>query len=264
MTTSATHTSDAQRNLPLFYTKPVLLRFEEHRRKALKPARGFGFSASANAVPLLTAEFSRAVRNYPIVFADTAQVPSCAVLGLKEGQNLFTANDGFWRAGTYVPAYLRRYPFIVTDRHDEVGHLLAIDAACDRLVEIGASADAEPLFDDKGGPAPMTAQAMAFCHAFHEDQRRDEGFGAALLKQGLLVRRHAEMQFPDRSRSTLDGFRVVDAEKFRALSDRDLLLDWHRRGWLAAINLHLASMQNWETLLLLNAEINKTIEQGAA
>ncbi len=30
-----------------------------------------------------------------------------AVLGLKEGQNLFPARTGFWKAGTYVPAYLR-------------------------------------------------------------------------------------------------------------------------------------------------------------
>ncbi len=109
----------------------------------------------------------------------------------------------------------------------------------------------------------MTAEAMAFCNAFHQDHLRGEKFGAALLDQGLLVHRHANMQFPDNSRYTLDGFQVVDEEKFRSLSDPDLLLDWHHKGWLAAIILHLASMNNWETLLLLNAEQN-TAEQGAA
>lgn len=186
MTKSVARSSDTQSELPLLYTKPVLLRFEKHRRKALRPAKGSGFSAAANAVPLLTTECVQAVRNYPIVFADTALAPALAVLGLKEGQNLSTAIDGFWRAGTYVPAYPRRYPFFVTDRHDKVGHLLAIDPAADRLVDLGV------------------------------------------------------------------------------LSGRDLLPDRHRRGWLAAIHLHLASMQNRERLHLLNAEINNTIEQGAA
>lgn len=243
-------------SLPLFYKDPVLLRHEAHRHNALKPAGGFGFSAAANAVPLVVAEFAHAVRHYPIVFTDAARPSALAVLGLKENQNLFIAGNGAWRNGTYIPAYLRRYPFIVTDFGDRGGPLLAIDAASDRFTEIGGAADAEPLFDDRGGPSPVTAQAMAFCHAFHQDHLRDEGFGKALLDHGLLVQRHAAMQFPDNSRYTLNGFRVVDAEKFLALSDPDLLLDWHRRGWLAAINLHLASMNNWEALLLLNAERN--------
>ncbi|KYB45556.1 hypothetical protein AB664_38460 [Brucella anthropi] len=161
------------------------------------------------------------------------------------------------------PGLPPRYPFIVTDFTDQSGQLLAIDTASDRFTDIGSSDDAEPLFDEKGGPSRMTAEAMAFCNAFHQDHLRGEKFGAALLDQGLLVHRHANMQFPDNSRYTLDGFQVVDEEKFRSLSDPDLLLDWHHKGWLAAIILHLASMNNWETLLLLNAEQN-TAEQGAA
>ena len=251
------------RVFPLFYRNPVLVRYETHRQNALKPGGDFRFSAGANAVPLLVTEFAQAARHYPIVFTDAASPTTLAVLGLKENQNLFSGGNGSWRAGTYVPAYLRRYPFIVTDFGDRGGPLLAIDAASERVTEIGAGADAEPLFDDRGDPSAVTAQAMAFCHAFHQDHLRDEGLGKALLDQGLLVARHAAMQFPDNSRYTLNGFRVVDAEKFLALSDADLLLDWHRRGWICAINLHLASINNWENLLLLNAEAN-TAGQGAA
>ncbi|MCZ7463975.1 SapC family protein [Rhizobium rhizogenes] len=248
--------------MPLFYQKPILLCFEDHRNAALRPANGYGFCAGANAAPLLVSEFAHAVRHYPIVFTDTASPETVAVSGLREGQNLFVASDGFWRAGAYVPAYLRRYPFIVTDFTEDARQLLAIDAACSRFTEIGASADDQPLFDDHGGPAPVTAQAMAFCNAFHQDYLRDHGFGRALLDRGLLRPRHADLRFPDNSRYTLDGFMVVDAEKFTALSDRDLLLDWHRRGWLAAVHLHLASMNNWEALLLLTTERAET-EQGA-
>ncbi|WP_234190312.1 SapC family protein [Shinella sp. NM-101] len=249
---------------PLFYKNPVVLRYETHRKAALKRTGDFGFSAAANAVPLLVSEFGRAVQHYPIVFTDTASPYPLAMLGLRENQNLFIGGPGSWRAGTYVPAYLRRYPFTVANFGDQAGPLLAIDTASERVTEIGRGGDLDPLFEDGGGPSPVTAQAMAFCHAFHQDHLRDEGFGRALLELGLLVQRHAVMQFPDNSRYTLNGFCVVDAEKFRALSDADLLIDWHRRGWISAIDLHLASMNNWETLLLLNAEASTTTGQGVA
>lgn len=256
-------TSQSEGALPLFYKQPVLLRFEQHRRKALKPANGFGFSAGANAVPLLVSEFAQAARFFPIVFTGAAHPRPYAVLGLKEGQNLFSAENGSWKAGTYVPAYLRRYPFIVTDFADQTGQLLAIDTASDRFTEVGASPDAQPLFDDKGGPTPATAEAMAFCHAFHQDHVRGDALGRELKERGLLLDRHADMQFPDDSRYRLNGFMIVDAEKFRSLSDPAVLLDWHGKDWLAAIALHLASMSNWEALLRLNAE-QTTAEQGAA
>lgn len=251
-----------QSDLPLFYKNPVLLRLEQHRNKALRPANGYGFSATTNAVPLLINEFAHAVRHYPIVFTGADRPTATAVLGLKGGQNLFVATNGAWRDATYVPAYLRRYPFIVTDAPDGASQLLAIDAACERFTDLGASADARPLFNDAGGPAPAAGEAMAFCHAFHQGHLRGEGFGRALLEQGLLVARHADMRLPDGSRHTLDGFMVVDMEKFLAVSDAELLRDWHAKGWLAAINLHWASMLNWETLLLVNQHQQSV--QGAA
>jgi hypothetical protein len=249
--------------IPLFYQNPVLLRFAEHRKMALKSANGFGFSANANAVPLLVSEFAAAVRHYPIVFTDTAHPHIVAVLGLKEGQNLFTAKNGSWRAGTYVPAYLRRYPFITSHSSDDSPQMLAVDAACDRLIRHGGDSEAKPLFDNFGRPTAITEEAMAFCSAFHLDHMRGESLGKELMDRGLLVQRHASMQFPDESRYTLNGFQSVDPEKFYAFSDMTALRDWHQNGWLAAIHLHLASMNNWENLLLLNAENNTTAEQGA-
>ena len=106
---SETSTQEAARTLPLFYRQPVILRFDQHRGKAIKPANGYGFSANTLAVPLMLGEFAHAGRHYPIVFAQNEQPAPVAMLGLREGQNLFLEPDGSWRNSAYVPAYLRRY-----------------------------------------------------------------------------------------------------------------------------------------------------------
>src|SRR5690606_29613329 len=88
--------SDAAPGLPLWYRKPVVLRFEEHRNKALAPQAHYRFAASSNAVPISVGEFMPAIRNYPIVFAEGSLAP-VAILGLKQSENLFLEQDGAWR-----------------------------------------------------------------------------------------------------------------------------------------------------------------------
>jgi len=88
-----------------------------------------------------------------------------------------------------------------------------------------------------------------------------DDLGRKLMDLGLLVERQADMHFPDDNRYVLNGFMVVDPLKFRAISDSASVVDWHQKGWLAAVELHLASANNWQALLLLNAE--KHTEQGA-
>lgn len=240
-------------SLPTGYREPVVLRADAHRHLRLKPLGDFSFVARSNAVPLCPSEFMPAVRHFPIVFAAGPKPMALAVLGLKAEQNLFVGIDGQWRADTYIPAYLRRYPFIPADVADGRS-LLAVDLASSRLVEGdgGAGEEARPLFDAQGAPAPALQEAIGFCDSFQEDQRRGDVFASALAAAGLLVTRSADMQFPDQSRYTLQGFSVVDPALYRALP-ATTLEDWHRRGWTDAIALHLASARNWDLLFAANS-----------
>ena len=49
---------------------------------------------------------------YPIVFSDES-VPIAAVVGLRNDSNLFVDSQGQWLADESLPAYVRRYPFIL-------------------------------------------------------------------------------------------------------------------------------------------------------
>ena len=64
----------------------------------------------------------------------------------------------------------------------------------------------------------------------------------------MLVEKTADAQIKDGGQHVLGGFRVIDEEKLRDLPS-DLATAWHKNGWLPLIYFHLASQNNWASLL---------------
>ena len=237
----ATAQADTASPLPIFYRDPVPLSSTAHATWCLADGDA-SFAAEAPFVPIVVGELAASARSYPIVFAAGDAQP-VAVLGL-ERANLFVT-DGQWAEDAYLPAYVRRYPFgfIATTNPD--GFALAIDAGSDRVAQSGD--DGAALFED-GKPSALTRQALAFCDAFQSEAAATRAFAEALKAQDLLIDRRADATLPDGRKLGLDGFQIVDAEKFGALAD-DVVLDWHSRGWLALVHFHLASLERFSSLL---------------
>lgn len=227
---------------PLFYREPRVLSSIEHAGWRVRPT-GAGFAAASNSVPVVIGEFAAASRNYPLVFAGPEHTP-LAVLGVEAGRNRFV-NDGAWVENAYVPAYVRRYPFVFVQTGEPDGYVLAIDAGADAVIRSGD--EGNPLFED-GQPSELTRQALQFCDTFTREDQATRLFAAALAEQGLLIERSANIAFADGRRSSVDGFHVVDAERFAALPDA-VIVDWHRKGWLALVHFHLASLGRFNDLL---------------
>lgn len=231
----------ASTGLPLFYRKPQPLNSSVHSAWRLKQGDA-SFAAEAPYVPIVVGELAAAARDYPIVFAAGDAQP-IAVLGL-ERRNLFV-EDGRWTQGAYAPAYVRRYPFGFIATVNPDGFALAIDAASDRVVQSGDEGAA--LFED-GKPSELTKQALAFCDAFQAEARATRAFAEALKTQDLLIDRRADATLPDGRKLGLEGFQVVDVEKFSKLPD-EVVLEWHNNGYLASIYFHLASLERFSNLL---------------
>lgn len=243
---------------PLFYGTPAVLRFPEHRGLGLRPEGDYSFAAGAVAIPLTVPEFAAAGRHMPIVFAQDEGALPLAVNGLTAERNLFVTKEGGWRAGCYVPAYLRRYPFIAVEVNTGGPRMLGIDTQSALVVP--EAAEAERLFDDAGAPTPRAQAAMAMCEAYAVEHEAARAFSAALVEHRLLVPRSAELRLANAGdgeaagvNATLAGFQIVDEAVFRALP-ADVVADFHRRGWLAAIVLHLASQLSWQSILDVSAE----------
>lgn len=245
---ASTRNTQAERpapNFPLFYKQPQALTPAVHGDLHLKGERDFRFASATNAVPIMAAEFFEAQRSYPIVFAGEPAYPVVA-LGL-ERDNLFVASDGAWAPERYVPAYVRRYPFVFIEAPDRSRYALGVDMASDRLAATGVGEGARPLFEN-GEPSRLTQEALQFSSALQASQLATRTFCEALVETDLLVEQQAQGTLPDGKPFSVAGFRIVDAARLDALPDA-VVLDWRKKGWLTLIDFHLASLGRWRDLL---------------
>lgn len=229
--------------VPLMYANPVPLGRTEHDGKFMRPAWNYEFANGAHAIPITAAEFVLVARHYPILFVGQDRVPVAAV-GLSSNENLFIEADGRWKTGFYVPAYVRRYPFILMGA-DEQNIRVGIDQAdIDRNWKKG---EGRPLLED-GKESEDLKQAISLCEQFHGAYMQTAKLLEFIKDSDLLIERN--MNGPVKSDADRKGgeFWAVDEEKYRALPD-DKFLELRKSGFLAALHSHLASMNNWNTLI---------------
>src|SRR5215469_3375766 len=233
---------------PLFYRRPAALSPFLHVELALDGGGDYGFARATNSIPLNAVEFGLAARHYPIVFAPSAPVFPIAIVGVHKDRNLFVDDAGHWRDSVYVPAWVRRYPFIFLEEPGNKDFILGIDEAAPMLKSGGENR----LF--RGGkPMPVLEHAVALCSEFQNHLAMTREFCKALDDEGLLTAKEAGVTLKDGRSFRLTGFRVVDEKQFDKL-DGKVFQRFHRRGWLAPIYLHLASVANWATLVDLAAK----------
>lgn len=254
MTTSQTSPAPAAAALPQFYRNPVALEPVRHARAGLKPRPDLAFAAGTNAIALTVAEFGLAARTYPIVFSIATPAVPFAVVGLREQENLFLNEQGRWREDAYVPAYVRRYPFIFTELPDTTQLALCVDEAAENF----EAESKQPFFVD-GKPSLALEQVLKFSESFqaqYEDTRR---FGQWLEEQGLLENRVARAELEGGQVFTMSGFRLINHEKLLQLTDEQVL-ELHKKGWLPLLHFHLQSLTNWGVL----SNLARAKQQAAA
>lgn len=228
--------------LPLFYKNVAVLDEKRHGKKRLSEG-SFPFAAEANAIPLNGIEFRFAVTEYPIVFFNEAPFMPAVIVGLTKDKNLLINGDGKWEEGCYVPAYVRRYPFIFLESEDKETLTLCIDEDSETLDKEG---DVQ-LFDGDQ-PSEDTNRILEFCRVFQGHYNNTLEFSKALGEQELLIEKTADAKTKDGGQHVLGGFKVVDENKMREFPD-NLASKWHNNGWLPLIYWHIASQNNWGRLI---------------
>lgn len=244
----------APSTLPLFYTQPRPLDANTHRNSRLKDNAHFGFARKANSVPLNGVEFAIAQRHYPIVFTGTGKPFPAAVMGLRVDENLFVGDDGRWIEGIYVPAYVRRYPFVFIEAPEDK-LILAIDEGSGLMTSDGP----HRLFDEAGKPTPLVNGALQFCGAYQANFKQTLEFIDSLLEHDLLVDNRANAVLAGGERLTLGGFKVIDEEKVKKLP-AVVLKTWRDQGWLAWVYAHFFSLAGWNGLAALASKRPAAVE----
>lgn len=221
----------------MIYERVVALNENIHEKLRVRPPKNFAYAAKINSVPLLANEFFEAAREYPIVFAEgPAGLISVALLGLREGENLFVGKGGKWDA-RYLPAFVRRYPFVPANGPN--GELLV---CIDEASACFDASEGEALFAE-GKPTAQLEHAIQFLREFHVAASNTERFGARMKELGILRQADSVAQLKDGAQYRLNGLMVVDEAKLRDLDPR-VVQELFSNGSLAAIYAHLISLGN--------------------
>lgn len=237
----------------LFYSKPEPLSVEMHGALGVNPVeKPYAFVGASHVVPLTVTEFAPAALSYPVVFLGDARMP-VAIMGLRQAENLFVTPTGEFRAEAYIPAYVRRYPFVFANDAAQQRLILCIDRAAPFIVEGGQA----PLFVD-GKPSDYVNQAMEFCNNFEQERLRTESFVKLLtdldlfeVKEAVFTPRDENGQ-PGQPQKLADYF-AVSEEKLKALP-AEKLAELRDNGALGQIYAHLVSLLGWDRLVALAFE----------
>ncbi len=215
----------------------------------------YGFVERLNSVPLLASEIVFAATEFPIVFSTTAAendfIP-LAVMGLKDSQNLLL-NDAKKINTRYIPAFIRRYPFVLGGSKESDVMALCIDEDSKFCMHDGSKG--VRLFEDNGEHSVYLKEVLEFVRDYQYRAEMTKVFCKCLTELDLLEPMQANISFKNNEAANLNvtGFFVVNREKLKALSDANLL-DLFKKDGLELIYAHLQSLSNFNRLIDLMAK----------
>jgi hypothetical protein len=226
----------------LFYKTAVPITRARHFDCSMASIEGFAFSQGINSVPLTAVEFPMAVAEYPIVFAGSpGEIAPAVILGLGESENLFLGDDFAW-TGKYVPAFIRRYPFVFSRADDRF--LLCVD---EDYAGFNREGRGQNFFTPEGELAPFVQTVLTFVQEYQAQFTRTQMFCAKIEKLDILEPMQAQITVDGVMQNMLGGFQAVNREKLKALPG-DTLAELAATDELELIYLHLQSMRNFEAL----------------
>lgn len=242
--------------LPLFYKELVPLNSRDHGTWKSTTTDQAHWLVGQHCVPLTVEEFPQAQRHYPIVFSAGDDAVPLALMGLNEGVNVFVDDDGRLREDVYVPAYVRRYPYMLARLTQDATDLtLCFDPTSGLL---GEFEEGTALFDGEQ-PSEACQTTLTFCENFEQAGQMTQAFMDELKKHNLLMDGEVGIQL-DGTAAPADpfvyrGFRMIDQTKLKDVRG-DVLRTWNQNGMLPLLYAHLFSLDQ------IRAVFGRQVMQG--
>ena len=232
----------------LFYSKPEPLSREAHGNMGIKQVPNpFLFATKTHIMPLVVTEFAPASLSYPIIFVGEQRTPM-AVMGVNPGENLFASPEGVFDVDAYLPAYMRRYPFVFANDEAQQRMIVCIDRDAEMITE-----EPETPFFQNGEPTEFTQNAIKYCESFETERRRTEAFVKLLNDNDLLEKKQATFtpRGPDGSTGEpqlIAEYLGVSEDKLGKVSDA-VFGELRTTGALPQIYAHMVSLLGWERII---------------
>jgi hypothetical protein len=232
-------TAPQQTGLPVLYKDLVPLSSDQHAGWGTKSLNSASFLEGQHAVPVIIDEFVQVQRHFPIIFAAGDNPVPLALMGLNEGVNVFLGKDGKFIEHVYLPAYIRRYPFMLAQLGPNPAELsLCFDPTSGAVAPDG---EVVKLFEN-GEPTQGTKSILEFCESFEQGAQRTGAFLKELQDLDLLMDGEVTIQPEGQDQPHVyRGFKMVNEEKLRDLRG-DQLRKMTQNGMLTLITAHLFSL----------------------
>jgi len=224
----------------LIYERAVAVNPQRHANWSVKTGKDYEFVRQVNSVPLTTVEFPLAASEYAIVFAgnEDAVMPS-VILGVRDQENLYLSESGAWQS-KYVPAFVRRYPFVFASSDGGNKFTLCID---EEFAGCNQEGIGERLFDSQGEKTQYLGSVLEFLRSYQAEFNRTQTFCKKLKKLELLEPMQARFNLPSGQQMALSGFMAISRERLQKLP-AEKLSELAQSGELEIAYLHLQSMRN--------------------
>lgn len=241
-------------NLPMFYQDLMPLNSRDHATWRSRTTENAKWMVNQHAVPLTAEEFVHAARHYPVIFSAGEQPVPLALMGLNENVNVFFDDEGKLTSPVYVPAYARRYPFMLAKLTPDTEELsLCFDPTSDL---VGEFEEGMELFNGDQ-PSEACQSTLDFCRNFEEAGFRTSSFVEELQKHNLLMDGEVSIQQPGTDQPFIyRGFMMIDQEKLRELRG-DVLRTMNQNGMLALIYAHLFSLDHMSEIFGRQVQLGK-------
>jgi hypothetical protein len=226
-----------------FYNNIMILDKEKHKDLRLKVDNNYHIFSNTNALPIAGVEFIEASREHAIAFINYQNegIIPVYILGLRENENLLLNPDNSWKY-RYIPAFVRRYPYIMVEPNEEGKSVICIDADYEGIND----PNGDSIFiqeKDEIKPGPPLESAMQMLQDFNTQLTRTREFTKRLEEYDLLQEINPRINLADGRDFSLGGIYTIDEEKLLELEDEKALA-LYRSGEMAWIYNQLGSISN--------------------
>lgn len=211
---------------------------EKHKELKFEPSTNLNFAATTATAPIAASEVSKAMRQFPIAFTVDEPILPVAFMSLISEKNAFVDAEGQWK-GDYLPAHIRRFPFILGNTDDPDKFTVMFDTDAPEINTISG----QPLYEENGDAAPALQEAVNFLQAFQHELSATQDLVRPLVEKDVLSVQNISVNRPDGSVWQFEGVNGVDGDKVKALDDATLA-EWTRSGLMAIVYAHFNSMEN--------------------
>lgn len=220
----------------------VPLKFADHSNLRVFESNDYSFAKAETLVPIVYDEMADIAREYPIIFPSNESGLPCALLGLEPGKNAYVDDDGRWLA-TYIPAHIRRYPFMLASSGDRDGDLNRFVVVFDPDAKHFMDPNGYQVFTPDGKPTQHMENRFALLQQMQKTTPRTIELVKILDNADILVERTVTIKKADQA-NQVTGFRVIDESKLNGLAD-EAFIKLRRAGALPLIYAHLLSWANF-------------------